>query len=211
MNRTDRYLSVGLIVFFAVGVAGHRSAVLRPLMMQLTPVALLLTAAVVAVAVVRERNARVALWAIAACGVGFALEVVGVATGAPFGRYGYGDLLGPRLAGVPLIIGATWGVVSLGCASFASRVLRNPFAAAALAGAAAAGFDWVLEPFAVSSGYWAWSGGSIPLRNFLVWFVVVAAFAFIYARGKPRLESWVASIAILIQLAFFAVLRAGGA
>ncbi len=211
MNQLDRYLSAGLIVFFAVGVVGHMNAALRPMMTRLTPVALLLTAGVVAVPVVRERNARVAIWAIAACVVGFALEVVGVATGALFGRYGYGDLLGPRLAGVPLIIGANWGVVSLGSASLASRVFRNPFATAALAGAVAAGFDWVLEPFAVSSGYWAWSGGSIPLRNFLVWFLVVAAFTFVYARGRPRLESWVASFAVLIQLTFFAALRAGGA
>ena len=210
MNRLDRYLIAGLVVFFAVGSVGHRSAALRPMMTRLTPAALLLTAAAVIVPVVRERNARVAVWAIAACLVGFCLEVVGVATGALFGRYGYGPLLGPRILGVPLIIGVNWGVVSLGCATFASRVLPNPFAAATLAGAVAAGFDWVLEPFAVASGYWAWSGGAIPPRNYVAWFLVVAVFSFVYARSRPKLDSWVPSIAILIQLAFFAALRAAG-
>lgn len=41
-------------------------------------------------------------------GGGLVVEVVGVATGFPFGGYGYGGALGPKLAGVPLIIPLAW-------------------------------------------------------------------------------------------------------
>ncbi|MGN9765118.1 carotenoid biosynthesis protein [Micromonospora sp. SD12] len=43
-----------------------------------------------------------------ATGGGFAIEALGVATGFPFGSYDYSGELGPKLAGVPLIIPLAW-------------------------------------------------------------------------------------------------------
>jgi bisanhydrobacterioruberin hydratase len=33
-------------------------------------------------------------------------------------------------------------------------------------------FDLVMEPAAVRLGYWTWQGGTIPLQNFISWFVL---------------------------------------
>ncbi len=40
--------------------------------------------------------------------VGFGVEVLGVHTGFPFGRYTYGPVLGWKLLEVPLVIGVNW-------------------------------------------------------------------------------------------------------
>src|SRR5205823_14547336 len=62
-----------------------------------------LMAAAAAVEAVDARGERGPAPLAAAGAVGFAAEVVGVATGRPFGRYSYSDRLGPRVAGVPLL------------------------------------------------------------------------------------------------------------
>ena len=41
-------------------------------------------------------------------GGGLAIEALGVATGVPFGEYDYSGDLGPKLAGVPLVIPLAW-------------------------------------------------------------------------------------------------------
>ncbi|MEV4491954.1 carotenoid biosynthesis protein [Micromonospora coxensis] len=55
----------------------------------------------------RGPRTAVALVAVATGG-GFAIEALGVATGFPFGNYDYSGELGPKLAGVPLIIPLAW-------------------------------------------------------------------------------------------------------
>ncbi|MFU8849889.1 carotenoid biosynthesis protein [Micromonospora sp. SL1-18] len=56
-----------------------------------------------------SRGTRTALALVAvATGGGFAVEALGVATGFPFGSYDYSGELGPKLAGVPLIIPLAW-------------------------------------------------------------------------------------------------------
>jgi putative membrane protein len=210
VSRLDRTLCIGLAVFFAVGVAGHLLPATRPLMLGLTPFALLLAAGVVAIPLVVERRGSVALWAAAAFLVGFALEAVGVATGLVFGPYSYGSVLGPKLLAVPLVIGLNWPLVILGAVSFTVRFLRNPLAAAAVGGALTAGFDWVLEPFAVSAGYWTWHAGSIPLQNYIAWFLIATLLAWLFTWRKLSVRSLVPAIAVAIQLVFFSLLRMFG-
>jgi putative membrane protein len=207
MSRLDWALGIGLLVFFAIGLDGHLAPSIRPRMLGLTPIALLVTAFIVAVALVKERNSRLWIWAGAAFAVGFGLEAVGVATGLVFGPYSYGTVLGPKLLGVPLVIGLYWPLVILGSVSFAARFIGNPLAAAAFAGALTMGFDWVLEPFAVSAGYWTWRAGSIPVQNFAAWFLIAATLAWVFARRKLSVRSPIPSIAFAIQFVFFSLLR----
>jgi putative membrane protein len=203
----DAALICVLVIFFAVGADGLLVPVTHSLMLGLSPFALLFTAVVVAVPLLREREPRTAAWAAAACVAGFALEAAGVATGRIFGEYAYGTILGPKILGVPLIIGLNWALVILGSVSFVVRYVRPPLAAAALAGALTAFFDWVLEPVAVSFGYWTWAGGAVPIRNYLAWFLIAGALAWLYAWRKVTVKSWLPSAALGIQACFFALLR----
>jgi putative membrane protein len=139
--------------------------------------------------------------------VGFSLEVVGVATGGIFGHYTYGTVLGPGVLGVPLIIGLNWTLAILGSVSFVVRFVRPPLVAGLLAGVLTAFFDWVLEPVAVSFGYWTWAGRAIPARNYVAWFCFAAVLAFFYAWRRVTVKSWLPSAALAVQTGFFALLR----
>mgnify|MGYP003693687693 CR=1 FL=1 len=55
-------------------------------------------------------------------GIGFVAEVVGVRSGIPFGSYRYADSLGPRLAGVPIIVGLAWAMMAWPAAVVARRL-----------------------------------------------------------------------------------------
>jgi uncharacterized membrane protein len=108
-------------------------------------------------------------------GVGFAAELVGVATGRPFGHYEYSAQLGPRVRGVPLLAAAAWAMmarpawVTAGCIS-RRAALRVPLAAGALTA-----WDVFLDPRMAREGYWIWPDGGayegVPASNFLGWWV----------------------------------------
>ena len=133
------------------------------------------------------RGTRAAAAAVALPGaVGFGAEVLGVATGRPFGRYEYSHQLGPRIAGVPLLAAAAWAIMArpawVAAGWWTPRTaLRVPIAAAALTA-----WDAYLDPRMVEEGYWSWPGGGryegVPASNFAGWFVTgLAAFSAIAA------------------------------
>lgn len=121
---------------------------------------------------------RAALALLVATGYTYAVEWTGVATGVPYGRFVYGLDLGPMLFGtipvalpiffLPLVVNASLlALVLLGdrAAWWGHRV--------ALAVGLVLGIDVVLDPAAVSLGFWhyldpgAYYG--VPLSNFAGW------------------------------------------
>ena len=101
-------------------------------------------------------------------------EVIGVNTRMLFGDYRYGDVLGYKAWGVPLLIGVNWFLIVYCCGISIHTLLRRLLnrlhenggkpvpALKALSvivdGASLAVFDWLMEPFAVKLGYWTWAG-----------------------------------------------------
>jgi putative membrane protein len=121
-------------------------------------------------------------------GGGFAVEALGVATGFPFGTYRYGDALGPRLLGVPLVIPLAWTWMAWP----AWLVGRGRVV---LAGWALAAWDLFLDPQMVADGYWHWRHPrpalpgipDVPVTNFVAWFAVgVVLMAALSAAGIAR-------------------------
>jgi putative membrane protein len=133
---------------------------------------------------VAEAGRRRTLPVAAAGAIGFATELVGVATGRPFGHYAYSEKLGPRIGGVPLLAAAAWAMMARPAWAVAGRVARGP-ARVPLAAAALTAWDVYLDPRMVREGYWSWPGGGryegIPASNFAGWFAtglgVFAAYA----------------------------------
>ncbi|WP_091350053.1 carotenoid biosynthesis protein [Micromonospora rhizosphaerae] len=138
-----------------------------------------------------SRGARTAAALVAvATGGGFAIEAVGVATGFPFGSYDYSGELGPKLAGVPLIIPLAWTWMAWPAWLTAIR-LTTPGAPPAgdraawtrhvgrvtLAAVGLAAWDLFLDPQMVAEGYWVWRDAvpalpglpRIPVSNYLGW------------------------------------------
>ncbi|MBM0233615.1 carotenoid biosynthesis protein [Micromonospora sp. STR1_7] len=132
-----------------------------------------------------SRGPRVAAALVAvATGGGFAIEAVGVATGVPFGSYDYSGELGPKLAGVPLIIPLAWTWMAWPAWLAAVRLTggNGPTAGRwagriALATVGLAAWDLFLDPQMVAEGYWVWRDATpalpglpgVPVSNYLGW------------------------------------------
>ena len=111
--------------------------------------------------------------------LGFAAELVGVATGRPFGHYTYGRPgLGAQVRGVPLLAAAAWAMMARPAWVVAGLIARSPLRRVALAAGALTAWDVFLDPRMVREGYWTWPGGGryedVPLSNFLGWFATGA-------------------------------------
>ncbi|OZV84668.1 hypothetical protein CA850_02185 [Micromonospora echinospora] len=112
-----------------------------------------------------------------ATGGGFAIEALGVATGFPFGSYDYSGELGPKLAGVPLIIPLAWTWMAWPAWLAATRLVRSGVRRVALAAVGLAAWDLFLDPQMVAEGYWRWRDATpalpglpgIPVSNYLGW------------------------------------------
>lgn len=120
---------------------------------------------------------------------GFLIELIGVKTGAVFGRYRYGGTLQPALAEVPLAIGFAWLAMLLCSGALTARVLSHVKTPnIALQAALIAGFmllfDFFMEPAAMKLNYWQWQDGDVPRRNYLAWFVIGYALAFVGLRSR---------------------------
>ena len=131
--------------------------------------------------------------AVAAAGaVGFAAELVGVATGRPFGHYSYSSQLGPRVGGVPLLAAAAWAMMARPAWVTAGRLSARRSRRIVLAAGALTAWDVFLDPRMAREGYWTWPGGGryegVPASNFAGWFVtglaVFAAYAALAREGE---------------------------
>ncbi|MGC4805767.1 carotenoid biosynthesis protein [Micromonospora sp. DT233] len=112
-----------------------------------------------------------------ATGGGFAIEALGVATGFPFGSYDYSGELGPKLAGVPLIIPLAWTWMAWPAWLTAARLVAPGIGRVALAAVGLAAWDLFLDPQMVAEGYWVWRDATpalpglpgVPVSNYLGW------------------------------------------
>lgn len=107
----------------------------------------------------------------------YLIEYVGVATGWPYGEFVYGVSLGPMIGGIPAalpmfflpIVLNTYllSLLLLGKRS-TSRLIRL-----AIVIPAVVAMDVVLDPAAVSLGFWSYEGGglfyAVPLSNYAGW------------------------------------------
>ncbi len=118
------------------------------------------------------------------------LEVIGVKTGMIFGDYIYGDVLGFKLFGVPLIIGFNWLFVIAGAFSVSSRISSNKIIIVSLSAVFSVLFDYLLEPVAMKLGYWEWKDSIIPVQNYAAWFIIslTASAGLVFFKSKNEKE-----------------------
>lgn len=119
-------------------------------------------------------------------GVGLGAEMVGTATGFPFGAYTYAvDRLGPAFAEVPLVIPVAWTGGLYPIWVVAGVLTGSAVKRAGLLVVGAVGWDLFLDPQMVADGQWTWAitdAGlpglpQIPYTNYLGWALVAAVMA----------------------------------
>ena len=172
-----------------------------------------------------DKNSAFFLFVAACFIIGIVVEVIGVNTGFLFGDYTYGNVLGPEIKNVPVMIGINWFLIIYCCGISIHTLLmkainriaadtgKTPMAMKALSviidGATlAVFFDWLMEPVAVKLGYWVWNGdGAIPMFNYICWFVVSLLLLMVFHFAKFNKQNKFAVNLLLIQLMFFLLLR----
>ena len=148
-------------------------------------------------------------WGVIAPVAGFGAEVIGVQTGWLFGSYSYGDGLGWKLAGVPLLLGLLWLMMLWGAAVVVDRLKPSlpRWARAAAAAGAMTALDALIEPVAVKAGWWTWADGIIPLTNFISWFSIAFSLLLFAPRSEGRPGTSVALALFVIFGIFFTLLN----
>lgn len=197
----------GLVIIYSVGVAGHLLSYTRPLMITLTPFVLLITALMVISDPLYNVRKKVLGWLLLSGTTGFMAEVAGVKTGLVFGHYSYGEIMGPCLLGVPLVIGVNWmslmfGSVRLAEMTFSTvpvRVLAASFTMVVL--------DFFMEPVAMRLGYWRWPGDVVPVQNYAGWFVISFMLSLVYFSAGVEDRSRFPAFFMGVILVYFLLLR----
>jgi uncharacterized membrane protein len=192
-----------LLIFHAVGIAGLMSP-WADYIRALTPMHLLLCL-VVLMAFQPKYGAEFFAFFLLCFTVGFAAEWIGVHTGYLFGDYAYGDVLGMKVDGIPLLIGVNWYLLSYVTSSFVRRFKWSVWPSAILGAALMTGIDFLIEPVAIREGFWHWNSVGIPWTNYACWFLVSLPLqfaAFRWNRENNPMALWL----LLSQIAFFGIL-----
>jgi putative membrane protein len=171
----------------------------------------------------QEKNKYFFLFLLLSGLTGVGVEIAGVNTGAIFGDYSYGNVLGPKLAGTPIIIGINWFLIIYCCGVVMHTILMKAINRLAIEPGAkpmklkalsvivdgatlAVFFDWVMEPVAVKLGYWQWKG-DIPFYNYFCWFMVSVLLLALFHFLPFSKNNKFAIHLLMIQLMFFLLLR----
>lgn len=117
--------------------------------------------------------------------ISWLIELIGVQTKLIFGNYFYNSVLQPTLFNVPIAIGFAWFlalVTSHGLLQKVSRINLNGIPIvikSVIVGFIMMFFDFLMEPAAMRLYYWSWEFNIVPLQNYLAWFTIGTAFAFL--------------------------------
>lgn len=179
-TRIDiRVLIKWMSLILAVGYVGFLIPYTRPLFARMTPLIVIL-GALILVWFQNGNNKRFYAWSSIIISLGFFVEVLGVNTGLIFGEYTYGNVLGIKLWGTPLLLGVNWFVVTYSSIGAIEELDTPMWIRIPLTGVLITAFDIVLEPIAIGLGMWSWSAESVPIQNYFAWFLIGVIFTGLY-------------------------------
>lgn len=196
-----------MVVLHAVGVIGILAGYGK-YFLDFTAVNLLINGGL---AIWRDWEDRHWVWLVA-IGGGLAVEIFGVQTGWLFGSYSYGEVLGPKIAGVPFILGMLWWISLMGLGHWSDRIMTRWMGAlpfhrvkrAAVAATLMTALDGLIEPVAIQAGWWSWEGGEVPWTNYVSWWVLSFLFHLIPQRTNQNIG---AGLLVVIFVLFFLFLN----
>lgn len=193
-------------IVYLVGILGMSIPETRGFFQQLTPVNLLF-AGFMLFLFHRPFSLKLALLFLLVFLGGFGVEVAGVQTGLVFGTYAYGETLGLKIAGTPLLIGLNWLMLIYMVYHLLQDLNTSFFLKTIIGALMMVAYDLLLEPVAIRLDFWQWGGGAIPLQNYLAWFVISFVFLLIWNLAKAKTSNPVSNTLLAAQLSFFLILN----
>lgn len=194
------------MLFYVVGILGFIIPQTHSFFKLLTPFALLMSAGFLVWFHRPAFNTKTAIVFSSIFIISFIAEMIGVQTGLVFGHYDYGKALGLSIMGTPLIIGLNWLMLVYCTNVIAEKISNNDIIISIVGGILMVGYDLILEQTAPELGMWSWAGGTIPLQNYLSWFIFAFLFHLLIRITKVQIKNPLAIPVFVIQFLFFVAL-----
>jgi len=134
--------------------------------------------------------------------IGFITEYLGVNYGLIFGSYTYGDNLGLKLGGVPFMICLNWTVLTIITADLSSLIHKNTIVQSLLGGFIMMLLDIIIEVSAPRLDFWEFENNTIPLKNYIAWFIIGSIAHYLYRQINIKTNKKV-SIHIFVAITIF--------
>lgn len=195
-----------VILFYCVGFLGLEFTVTQPVFLALIPFALLLSFVAILLSHHSQRfNVEFAVLLLIFL-LGYFIELAGVNTHMIFGNYLYGNGLGIKFFGTPLLIGINW-VMVVYCSASVSEWIGGPRVfQILLAASLMVLYDFVLEHIAPVLDMWKWEGNMIPFQNYMAWFTIAIAFQGLLKWMKVSRINPIAAAIFICQFLFFVLI-----
>ena len=169
-----------------------------------TPLNLMIQVALL-VLVFPIKNAKQTFLLVLLFALGMTAEIVGVATGFPFGKYTYGNNLGFKFMEVPLLIGCNWAVLVFCGAAIANRLFSNIWIKSLFGGVLMVLLDIPMEILAPTFDFWEFASHA-PIENYFSWFFIGAFMHFLFHSLHLKGNFSFSLNLYLAQFVFFTVL-----
>jgi len=133
----------------------------------------------------------------------FFSEWIGVNYGWLFGSYQYGDSLGFKIDGVPLIMGANWLLLGLVCRDVVKKIITNHWLIIIFSALLMVLIDTLIEPLSNRLDFWTWKNNIIPFSNYKDWFLIALLNQYIFSFLKFKKDMFFWSFGYIIILVLF--------
>lgn len=205
MKRKQLIYLLILLIFYTVGTVGiliGNKAEFLPL----SPLNLLLSFVILLFSY-KKKSIKLFVSIGLVGAVGFTAELIGVHTGYLFGDYFYGKNLGYKVFDVPLIIAVNWAMLSIVSISLFQKLPIPKIAIALLSASLMTALDFLIEPVAMKSDFWMWSNGTIPVFNYVCWFLIAFPLHYFLLKRNVIEQNQVSIGLLVILFLFFGILN----
>lgn len=206
MNLSRKNIIILLIlIFHFVGMLGLSFSQTKDYFLFLTPFHLLFTSILIFLSKSYSRKFFLSVFLISF--IGFFIEVLGVYTGLLFGEYDYGNKLGLEILNVPLVIALNWFILVYASRGSVNYFIKNKYLQILFSSIIMVFLDILIEPVAIELGWWSWDISLVPLRNYLMWFVVSVIMQVIISNNNHEISKSISISLLLSQISFFIYLN----
>ena len=205
-NNTTSIISIGIIWLFHIcGMIGITYGN-KEFFLAFTPINLFISFVLLFINQIqlekKELNAALIIFF-----VGMISEILGVNYGLIFGDYVYLDNLGFKILGVPVLIGANWIILTFITGSLSSYLVENKYLAMFFGAILMILLDLIIEPVAPLLGFWIFDLPTVPLQNYIGWFVIGVITQYVFHINIIKKEYTFSINLLLVNAVFFAFLN----
>ena len=200
------WIRILFVIFFTVGAAGLSYQYTRDLFIWLMPFSLLLSMGLMFWMHDKWKTKHIIIFLIIVL-MGFFVEVAGVLTGVVFGEYSYGRALGFKILGTPPLIGLNWLMLIYAVYLIMNKLRLHVILKILLGSSLMVVYDIIMEPVAINLDMWSWGAGTIPIQNYIAWFIISVVMLSIFYITRIKYRNKVAPWLFFIQMGFFLILN----